>query len=694
MSTMINSLHIPPRLRHLLAALLIFFSGGCSLTGLNCLPVDVAASPASIHGPQSSPSLSVSPAPDQPPDLTGQVLDLAQCITIALKQNPETRASWQAARAAAAERAKSSYLPSADFTGVAVRGDSVNLDSPLDTGAADIYEAKLGLRYLLFNGGARAAGLTKAEAELLSADFQHNATLEKVILRVEEAYYRLLAAKEFERVAEQTIRQTQYHVDVARVRYWPEVTLNTDYGQRDRTFFPDRDEWSFGLGITWPLFDGFNREYGIRQAKSNLARTIAEHEKALRGVELEVWTAYSQLIEAAQATEAARALVTSADESARVAEGEYKNGAASIIEVTDAQTARTAANMQLVQARLDWYTARARISGKVEHLYANIGDVVKKGEIVAKLESNDLAATVEQRQAELQVAEAKLSAVMTLDPKEIEKAEAEIDQWQATKILAEKQLHRQEELAKEDFTSEQSQDQARERLAVAKARLASALKALDLAKTRYKEDKKQADADIKRARAVLANAGVKLSYATITAPISGVIASVSTQQGETVSAGLNVPTFVTIIDLNRIQVDAFVDETDIGKVKVGQKAMFTVDTYPNREFTGRVAAIYPKAVIQDNVINYDVVININTPFKGLLRPDMTASVTIYQEERQGVLMVPRKAVIREGGRKFILVQSSDGSQQRKAVTTGTSDGNRIEIVSGLNAGDTVVIESR
>lgn len=336
----------------------------------------------------------------------------------------------------------------------------------------------------------------------------------------------------------------------------------------------------------------------------------------------------------------------------------------------------------------------ARISGKVDHLYANIGDLVKKGQIVAELESNDLAATVNQRQAELQVAAAKLSAVTALDPKEIEKAEAEVAQWQATKTLTKKNLLRQENLLKKDFASQQSQDQAEERFSVAEARLAAALKTLDLTKTKYREDVKQARADVKRAKAALVNAKVKLSYATITAPISGVIASVSTQQGETVSAGLNAPTFVTIIDLNRIQVDAFVDETDIGKVAVGQKAVFTVDTYPNKDFKGAVAAIYPKAIIQDNVVNYDVVIDINSPFKNLLRPDMTASVTIYQKERKGVLMVPRQAIIREGGLKFVLLQSSNGPPRKKAVQTGISSGRNIEIVSGIHEGDTVVIENR
>ena len=160
------------------------------------------------------------------------------------------------------------------------------------------------------------------------------------------------------------------------------------------------------------------------------------------------------------------------------------------------------------------------------------------------------------------------------------------------------------------------------------------------------------------------------------------------------AAGLKAPTFVTIIDLNRIQVDAFVDETDIGKVKVGQRAVFTVDTYPNKDFEGVVSAIYPKAVIQDNVVDYDVVIDISSPFKNLLRPDMTASVTIYQKERKGVLMIPRKAIIREGGHKFVLVKQANGPPRKKAVKTGMSSGSNIEIVSGVSEGDTVVIESR
>jgi multidrug efflux pump subunit AcrA (membrane-fusion protein) len=334
----------------------------------------------------------------------------------------------------------------------------------------------------------------------------------------------------------------------------------------------------------------------------------------------------------------------------------------------------------------------ARISGKVEHLYANIGDVVKKGQVLAELEKADLEAKVNQRSAELEMAEAKLAAVKSLRPREIEKAEADVAQWQATVELNGKDLARQDELLKQDFTSQQARDRAQEQLAVSQARLASVRKALELAKKGYEEDLRQAAADVARAKAALANDKVQLSYATITAPIDGVIGSVSTQEGETVAAGLSAPTFVTIIDLGRLQVDTFVDEVDIGKIKPGQTGTFTVDSFPSREFAGKVVAIYPKAVIQENVVNYDVVVEITDPYDGLLRPEMTASVTIQLDARENVLAVPVKAVKRERAKSVVYVMSSAGSAQAREVKVGWKDSQWVEIVSGLEEGQTVLLD--
>lgn len=333
----------------------------------------------------------------------------------------------------------------------------------------------------------------------------------------------------------------------------------------------------------------------------------------------------------------------------------------------------------------------SRISGKVEHLYANIGDSVKKGEIIAELEKADLEATVAERMAELRMAEAKLSAVNSLLPRESEKAEADVKQCEATLTLAEWELARMDDLVKKDFTSKQNLDRSQERLSVAQAQLAAARKVLELAKARYVEESKQAKTDIERAKAALDHAKVLLSYATITAPISGVIASVSTQEGETVAAGLNAPTFVTIIDLMRLQVDAYVDEVDIGKINVSQRALFTVDAFPNMEFEGNIIAIYPKAVIQENVVNYDVVIEITAPYGGLLRPEMTTSVTIFLEARTDVLAIPMEAVKRELGKNIAYILT-DGKAKSCEIKIGWKDGQWIEVVEGLEEGQTVLLE--
>lgn len=344
----------------------------------------------------------------------------------------------------------------------------------------------------------------------------------------------------------------------------------------------------------------------------------------------------------------------------------------------------------------------ARISGKVTQLKANIGDMVKKGEVIAELEKEDLEAMVAQRQAELALARARLSALGALRPKEVPKAQAEIDQWGATVALSQKELEREDRLLEQNSTTRQAWDRARERLSVAEAQLVSAQKKLEVLITRYDQDLKQARMEVARAQASLEQARVQLSYATIVAPISGAIASVSTQEGETVAAGFNAPTFVTIIDLDRLQVDAYVDEVDIGKVKPGQKALFTVDAFPNQEFEGIVNAIYPKAVIQENVVNYDVVIivekassrlnEVTGPPAGILRPEMTASVTIFLDQRKDVLALPAKAIGRDRGKNVVYVPDKDGQPRQHEIKVGWKDGQWVEIVSGLSEREPVLLD--
>ncbi len=332
----------------------------------------------------------------------------------------------------------------------------------------------------------------------------------------------------------------------------------------------------------------------------------------------------------------------------------------------------------------------SRISGRVSRLAANVGDHVVAGQVIAQLETADLDAIVAQRRAEQKLAVARLRAIDALAPAEEAKARADIDRFAATAKLAADELDRQQALLRARVTTEAELQAARERHTVAGAQLESSRRALQLVQSGTTEQRRQAEADFERATAALRSAEVDRAFALIKAPISGVIASVATQEGETVAAGLSAPTFVTIVDLARLQVNAFVDEVDIGKVSVGQSVTFTVDAFPARELNGRVSAIYPSATIQDNVVKYVVAVDLTDGSGTVLRPEMTASVRIRIQERT-VLAIPARAVRRADGASVAYVLTN-GRMQARALRLGWRDGPWVEVVDGLKEGERVLVD--
>ena len=284
----------------------------------------------------------------------------------------------------------------------------------------------------------------------------------------------------------------------------------------------------------------------------------------------------------------------------------------------------------------------SRVSGLVKSLHANVGDYVKKGQIIAELEPSELEAKYNQSLAALKNTKANYEY-------------AKLD------------LERQKSLLKQNFISQNQ---------------------LDLAEKAFEINKAQ----MEQAEANLEFAKVQLEYTKITAPISGIVASVSTQEGETVAASFAAPTFVTIIDLERLEVWAYVDETDIGRINENQKATFTVDTYSDTDFEGIVTAIYPKAVIQDNVVNYVATLKITDFEERILRPEMTVTVTIYLDIKENVLTVPNNAVKREQGKTVVNVLDNNGKMIQRIVKTGYSTNGYIEILDGIREGEKVIIQ--
>jgi RND family efflux transporter MFP subunit len=276
------------------------------------------------------------------------------------------------------------------------------------------------------------------------------------------------------------------------------------------------------------------------------------------------------------------------------------------------------------------------VSGVVTRLHVQIGDRVQKAQLLAELDCRELVARRDVAEATVRLAQANLAYAHT-------------------------DLTRKQELYTAQLIARSELDVAQQAYAVAE------------------QQRKQAEAN-------LTDATTQLGYAQIFAPIAGVVSSVTTQEGETVAASFAAPTFVTLLDLSRLEVWAYVDETDIGRIRIGQKARFTVDTYGDHEFEGRITAVHPKAEIRDNVVDYVTVIKFAAARDRTLRPEMTTTVGIDLMRHENVLALPIRAVHREGDRRFVLIRRG-GAIERRSITTGVRDESYWEIIDGLREGD-------
>ncbi len=282
----------------------------------------------------------------------------------------------------------------------------------------------------------------------------------------------------------------------------------------------------------------------------------------------------------------------------------------------------------------------SRVSGIVSRLHVKTGDKVTKGQLLAELDPTEL-------QAQLNQAEATIS-----------NARAQLD-------YARLDVERKRTLFKEDLVSQSELDRSERTYEVAESSVEQAVANLDYAR-------------------------IQVRYTKINAPISGVVASVTTQEGETVAASFSAPTFVTIIDLERLEVWAYVDETDIGRIREGQTATFGVETYAGTNFQGRVSAISPKAEIRDGAVKYVTILQITPIAEKPLRPEMSTRVRLLLDKIRNTLVVPKEAIHQGDQEKFVYVLQGN-SPARRVVSTGAGDGVVTEILSGLEEGDKVIV---
>lgn len=353
----------------------------------------------------------------------------------------------------------------------------------------------------------------------------------------------------------------------------------------------------------------------------------------------------------------------------------------------------------------------SQASGTISALYADFNSVVKKGQVVAQLDPSTAKAQVDQAKANLQQAQASLAnaraavvssragvsdaqarglaARSTVQNSQagVSGARANVAVLKAQQDDALSLLKQQESLLKAGVIAQRDYDVAVTAYKTAEARYNQAVSQLDQAKLaeqsassagiaqsqaavaqsqaqveQSQAQVQQAAAQVQQAQAALSLSEVNLSHTTITSPIDGVVVSRDVNVGQTVAASLSAPTLFTIAnDLTQMQVIANIDQADIGLVEQAKSVKFTVDAFPGKDFDGKIAEMRLNPVNVQNVVTYNVVINVENP-EQKLKPGMTANLTITIDERNDVLKVPNSAL------RFT---PQDGTRQRTRNAGGT-----------------------
>jgi HlyD family secretion protein len=331
---------------------------------------------------------------------------------------------------------------------------------------------------------------------------------------------------------------------------------------------------------------------------------------------------------------------------------------------------------------------KSKASGIVKKLYVDYGDKVKKGQVLAELDREEIQARVDQARAQLEGSTASLSGTRA----DLERAR--VDAEGPDVPLLKRAYDRAQGMAKDGVVSASALDDAEKNYKMA-------LNKQDVSKAQLRvlEAKiGQAQGQVAQDRANLKQLEEQLGYTTIESPIDGIVLSRDVEIGDAVSSILVLGSSATLVmtmgDTSEVYVKGKVDESDIGKVYLGQPARIKVESFKDKTFTGKVTKISPMGVEKDNVTTFEVRVSINNP-EGVLKAMMTANAEIILEEHKGVLQIPEGAIIYDKDKKASVEVPDPKAKEGKkklAVNIGISNGAKTELLSGLKEGDQVVLQ--
>jgi HlyD family secretion protein len=288
----------------------------------------------------------------------------------------------------------------------------------------------------------------------------------------------------------------------------------------------------------------------------------------------------------------------------------------------------------------------SQVSGQVQELYADFNSVVKRGQLLAKLDPRNLEAQVANSRASVSAAQARVrsaQAEITNQAANLTSSKASLEAARVARDNAQVQFQRTTEMNQRGIVSKNDYDTAKANFDSAVARYNQAAAAIEQVQAQIQATQaqlEQANAGLQQVGTDLDRALINLEYANIFSPVDGVVISRTVDVGQTVAASMQTPTLFTIAtDLGQMQVNASVDEADIGSISDNALVTFTVDAYPNDSFVGKIAEIRLSPQTVQNVVTYSVILSIeNHDLK--LKPGMTANISITVDKRDNVLKVP------------------------------------------------------
>ncbi|QWR77395.1 efflux RND transporter periplasmic adaptor subunit [Candidatus Magnetomonas plexicatena] len=331
----------------------------------------------------------------------------------------------------------------------------------------------------------------------------------------------------------------------------------------------------------------------------------------------------------------------------------------------------------------------ARTTGEIIAMYARVGREVKKGELIAKIDDRDIKKEIEELQMNIAKVEANLTKLRGSYPQKMDEALSDFKGKTAKSDLAKLQYERQKELLEKGYISKNDYDKAKSEFVQAYLDAAKSDNTLKRTKIESVGDIKIAEGDLALLKHSLQRAEIRLSYTNIISPIDGVVTEVSGQEGETVVTGLQVANLVTVLSPGKLDMWIYVDETDIGRIKKGLEAEFTVDTYPDKTFKGAIDRIDPQPLVKDNIVYFQAIVMLPKETAAVLRPEMTTHVKIVTETKKNVLTVPNGAVKYEDGKYLVYLVKKGGAIEKADVKIGIRGQQKTEILSGLKEGDVV-----